>query len=273
MQSPTSQESFDNSWNELWTQAQALIRHGDLASAEGLLDKLMVMGKGLPVTDSKKSLVLENQAQVVFLQGKYVKAEPLVKEIINLHSEKLGPEHPDVGVYINNLALLYHKQRKYFLAEAEYQKALEIQTKQLGMDHPHTLNVVKNYASLLRETHRQQAAVKLEEKCKVSPQGLNELKDSGVYQAYKPLSQIKTRETIAPRVSRYNSGNYNVSDTDAETLQNLVVPEMLNPSPNANSTKKADGQNGSTIKPKEADSKKQESNQGAGFRNLLKRNE
>ncbi|MBX9939002.1 MAG: tetratricopeptide repeat protein [Candidatus Obscuribacterales bacterium] len=273
MQSPTSQESFEHSWNELWNQAQALIRHGDLVSAEGLLDKLMVMGQTLPATDSKKSLVLENQAQVVFLQGKYVKAEPLVKEIINLHSEKLGPEHPDVGVYINNLALLYHKQRKYFLAESEYQKALEIQTKQLGMDHPHTLNVVKNYASLLRETHRQQAAVKLEEKCKVNAQGLNELKDSGVYQAYKPLSQIKTRETLAPRVSRYNSGNYNVSDTDAETLQNLIVPEVLNPSPNANSAKNAEGQNSSAPKPTSGNGKKQESNQGAGFRNLLKRNE
>lgn len=49
--------------------------------------------------------------------------------------EELGPDHPNVGQSLNNLAGIYHDQGRYAEAEPLYQPALEIWETALGPDH------------------------------------------------------------------------------------------------------------------------------------------
>ena len=40
-------------------------------------------------------------------QGKYAEAEPLYQRALEIREKALGPEHPDVALSLNNLAMLY----------------------------------------------------------------------------------------------------------------------------------------------------------------------
>jgi tetratricopeptide (TPR) repeat protein len=63
----------------------------------------------------------------------------------------LGPEHYNVGISLNNLALLFVSQKRYIEAESLYQQAIAICEKALGPDHPYLAAIAENYASLLEK--------------------------------------------------------------------------------------------------------------------------
>ncbi len=79
----------------------------------------------------------------------------------------LGPEHPDVGTSLNNLAELYRAQGKYPDAEPLHKRALAIVEKALGPEHPDVATALENYAALLRKTGRDDEAVKLGARAKM----------------------------------------------------------------------------------------------------------
>ena len=47
----------------------------------------------------------------------------------------MGPQHPDLGTALGNLALVYHAQGKFAQAESLYRRALAIREGRLGGDH------------------------------------------------------------------------------------------------------------------------------------------
>ncbi len=63
----------------------------------------------------------------------------------------LGPDHPDVAITLNNLALLLKSEGKLREAQAMYLRALRIFKRCLTSDHPHLITCVDNYSHLLRE--------------------------------------------------------------------------------------------------------------------------
>ena len=67
--------------------------------------------------------------------GATSEAEPLFKRSLAVPPKALGPEHPDVAVSLNNLALLYRPQGRYGEGEPLAQRALAIGEKALGPDH------------------------------------------------------------------------------------------------------------------------------------------
>ena len=69
------------------------------------------------------------------------KAEPLYQRSLAIHEKALGPDHPDTGLSLNNLAELYRAQGKYGQAEPLYQRSLAIKEKALGPDHPSTASL------------------------------------------------------------------------------------------------------------------------------------
>jgi tetratricopeptide (TPR) repeat protein len=73
----------------------------------------------------------------------------------------LGPDHPDVAMTLNNLAVLYKFAGKYAEAEPLYQRALAIFEAALGPTHPKVRTCRKNYAQLLRQMQRQAEATAL----------------------------------------------------------------------------------------------------------------
>ena len=56
---------------------------------------------------------LHNQAKALNQQGKYREALPVAKEALNVAENTFGPDHPNVAISINELALLYKAQGGY----------------------------------------------------------------------------------------------------------------------------------------------------------------
>ena len=95
-------------------------------------------------------------AQVVKLYGlgKYAEAIEIAKRSLALAEKQLGPDHPDVGQSLNNLALLYDKQGRYGEAEPLYKRSLALSEKALGPDHPAVGTSLNNLAGLYESQGR-----------------------------------------------------------------------------------------------------------------------
>ena len=87
-------------------------------------------------------------------QGRYAEAEPLYKRALAIREKALGPDHPDVGTSLNNLAGLYRAQGRYAEAEPLYKRGLAITEKALGPDHPDVGTSLNNLAVLYQRQGR-----------------------------------------------------------------------------------------------------------------------
>jgi len=95
-------------------------------------------------------------------RAQYGEAEALYQQAIAIGEKTLGPEHPQMAVRFNTLALLYSDQGKYAEAESLYQRAIAIDERTLGLGHPQLATHLENYAVLLRETNRETEAAQME---------------------------------------------------------------------------------------------------------------
>lgn len=86
---------------------------GRLAEAELLLKRALVIGeKGAP-DHPHVAKALNNLAELYRVQGRYDEAEAHYKRALVLGEKILGPEHPDVGVYLSNFAGLRIAQENW----------------------------------------------------------------------------------------------------------------------------------------------------------------
>jgi CHAT domain-containing protein/tetratricopeptide (TPR) repeat protein len=93
---------------------------------------------------------LNTQAVQWYQQGQYAKAEPLLRQALDLRKEVLGPKHPAYASSLNNLALLYHHQGDYAKAEPLYRQALDLHKEVLGPKHPDYASSLNNLAALYK---------------------------------------------------------------------------------------------------------------------------
>ncbi|NEO70577.1 MAG: tetratricopeptide repeat protein [Moorea sp. SIO3H5] len=87
-------------------------------------------------------------------QGTYDQAEPWYEQCLEITRSRLGEEHRDVALSLNNLALLYQVQGRYHEAEPLYVQALDMRKQLLGQDHPHVATSLNNLANLYRTQGR-----------------------------------------------------------------------------------------------------------------------
>jgi tetratricopeptide (TPR) repeat protein len=87
-------------------------------------------------------------ALVYQTQGRYAEAEPLYERSLAIREKALGPEHPDVGGSLNNLATLRTRQGRSFEAQHLHQRTLAILEKALGTEHPDVGRSLDNLAWL-----------------------------------------------------------------------------------------------------------------------------
>ncbi|MEA5595339.1 tetratricopeptide repeat protein, partial [Rivularia sp. UHCC 0363] len=81
-------------------------------------------------------------------QGLYTLAEPWYEQCLSTVRSRLGENHPDTALSLNNLANLYHNQGKYSEAEPLYIQALELRKQLQGVNHPDTALSLNNLATL-----------------------------------------------------------------------------------------------------------------------------
>jgi len=231
--------NLDDKWKGCWAAVRQSMSEGRIEQAEALLYATLEIAEDFEPDDQRLIMTLECLAEVIFRQQRFAQAEPVCKRIIMIYERKFGPEHTDVGVFINNLGLIYHNQKKFFMAETEYQKALAMQTKLLGQSHPHTINVMANYARLLKETHRQAEARHMDA-CIKGAYSESNWTQSGTYKAYvvaanEQLAQEdETKQPVeqlmkAPLpVAQGKRGRAYYNQNEDVTLQDVALPPSLN---------------------------------------------
>ena len=87
-------------------------------------------------------------------QDAYTQALPWDEQCLLVLKERLGEEHIDITISLNNLAELYRRQKRYLEAEPLYLQALELRKKLLGTEHPSIQTHLNNLAELYREQKR-----------------------------------------------------------------------------------------------------------------------
>ncbi|KAJ5313221.1 1-3-beta-glucanosyltransferase gel2 [Penicillium atrosanguineum] len=73
-------------------------------------------------------------------------AEQLVVQAMEARNTKLGEDHPDMLISMNNLASTYMKQGRWEEAEQLEVQVMETRKTKLGEDHPDTLTSMANLA-------------------------------------------------------------------------------------------------------------------------------
>jgi tetratricopeptide (TPR) repeat protein len=87
-------------------------------------------------------------------QGRFSEAIPLARRALTIREKALGPDHPDVAISANNLALAYVAQGRYANAEPLYKRSLVIFEKAFSPNHANVATVLNNLAELYRDQSR-----------------------------------------------------------------------------------------------------------------------
>lgn len=231
---------MDARWLSYKEQAERAIQQNKFEHAESLWYAALQDAEGFPVNDPRLTITLECLAEVLFKQRKYAQAEPLCARTLLIYEQTIGPEHPDVGILANNLAMLYHMQDKFEDAERLYKKALTVQTKALGSKHPEVINLLGNYANLLFRVHRDAEGEQLRAMAKSATTGKWNM--SGRYQAYNaggaaPQQAQPSQPAAQPQNQHQRHSQQQQSDTiptlgkilassTPPPIQKPVMPEL-----------------------------------------------
>jgi tetratricopeptide (TPR) repeat protein len=109
-----------------------------------------------PEANHPRTLNLMNMLGLLLLrQGKYVKAEPLIRDALKEREkayEKEGGGYHQVLIGKNNLAGLLFKLRRFPESAKLFREVLEGATKSLGEENPFTLRVMNSLSDVLRES-------------------------------------------------------------------------------------------------------------------------
>ena len=90
----------------------------------------------------------------LYQAGRSAEAIPIAQQALSIREKALGPEHPDVGTALNNLAGLYQAQGRYAEAEPLSKRSLSLREKALGPDHPSVGQSLNNLAGLYENQGR-----------------------------------------------------------------------------------------------------------------------
>ena len=107
---------------------------------------------------------LTKEVVSLYREGQYDRAVIVAKQALDF-AEKVGmPNHPNVAISLDNLALIYQLQGHYAQAEPLFKRSLAIREKALGPDHPDVALSLENLAQLYKKTNRAIEATELEER-------------------------------------------------------------------------------------------------------------
>jgi hypothetical protein len=93
---------------------------------------------------------MNNLAALCQATGRPAEAEAQYGAALEMKRRELGSSHPDVGITLNNLGMLYGSQRKTAAALECFQMAVRILNQSLGGSHPNTRGVRGNLKRLGR---------------------------------------------------------------------------------------------------------------------------
>jgi tetratricopeptide (TPR) repeat protein len=108
--------------------------------------------------------ILNQEVEELYRTGRYGRAVVIAKKALEVAEKNVGPNHPEVTLSLNILALLYYAHGQYTVAEPLFKRALAIDEKVLGPHHPAVARDLNNLALLYRATERDTEAAILEQR-------------------------------------------------------------------------------------------------------------
>jgi tetratricopeptide (TPR) repeat protein len=90
------------------------------------------------------SFAWQRRGEVLFEQGRYREAQPLLEKVLAVRRKLLGEEHPETASGYGSVAATLAGQGQYAAAEEGFRKALAIHRKVLGEEHPGTATSYNN---------------------------------------------------------------------------------------------------------------------------------
>ena len=138
-----------------WAQCERLAPH--VTSIDRSVDESV----GRPETFGR---VLDDAARYLRERGRYAEALPLQERALAIKEKALGPDHPDLAVSLNGLAILYYDRGRYAEGQSLSERALAIREKALGADHIDVARILNNLANLHYDQGRYAEALPLHER-------------------------------------------------------------------------------------------------------------
>jgi len=149
-------------------QIRTITIEADLAAIAGLpheeklervttLEDLLKQHESLPEEKRDPQVeerLLQSCADFYYVLARYDVAEPLLRRLLEMAEASHGPDHPEVGVRLNNLAQLLKTTNRLAEAEPLMRRALEIDEAAFGIEHPEVARDLSNLAQLLHDTNR-----------------------------------------------------------------------------------------------------------------------
>ncbi len=92
----------------------------------------------------KEVEVLSAQAGKLYEAHRYDEALKLMRQGLEILTQELGPDHPDVGIFLNNLGLIYSTKGDAASAVTVYERAVVITEKAKGANDPSLATMLGN---------------------------------------------------------------------------------------------------------------------------------
>lgn len=137
----------------------------ELEDADALMDGAVALCEKLGGAQSQELPdLLTIQADMLYTQEKFIKAEKLYLKALDLRHQALGNEHHDVAASLENLANLYDTRSNYAEAEHYYFWSLKIREKLSGPNHPLTNETCTKLAWVYRAQGKTDLAKEMDER-------------------------------------------------------------------------------------------------------------
>jgi tetratricopeptide (TPR) repeat protein len=145
---------------EAWPRWSVLLPHV-LTATESAVPAMVSTGDALALA---VAWLLEAAASYLQTQGHFSGLKPLAERALSITEAVLGPDHPDVSIRLNNLALILRELGDPAAARPLAERALTIDEGVYGPDHPKIATDLSNLAVVLRELGDPAAARPLAER-------------------------------------------------------------------------------------------------------------
>jgi CHAT domain-containing protein/lipopolysaccharide biosynthesis regulator YciM len=123
----------------------------DTARADKLAQRAITLLNKVANPGAEEAQVWLNLTALYRALGEPRNAALVCQRAVETLERSLGPEHPQVGEALNELASLAQEGKDYARAEALYRRALSITEKHFGAEHTRTAQALRLLANICRE--------------------------------------------------------------------------------------------------------------------------